>query len=271
MELSVREWLILLGVLLIVVVLLDAIRRYRNQRRNTIRLARSTFGAGGGFDDSGVETYSSELPNGGARVVRRSDPPPAAAAPAAARSAAGRQRERVEPRIGELDPPAAGSDPAPADAPADAGAEPAPAEPVAEAPDEVIVIYVSAGPERRFEGPDLLQILLACDVRYGTMNIFHRHEDGHGQGAIQFSVANAVEPGTFDLDGIDRFSTPGISLFLQLPGPRDPLAAYDCMVETARCIVKNLGGQVLDAQRRDLAEAAVERTRQRLQALETSA
>ena len=68
MELSVRDWMIIVGVLLIIVVLFDGYRRIRNERRNTIRMSlnRQFLNAGGEG-----EQFSSELPNGGARVVRR--------------------------------------------------------------------------------------------------------------------------------------------------------------------------------------------------------
>ena len=97
-----------------------------------------------------------------------------------------------------------------------------------------------------FKGNDLLQILMACDVRYGKMNIFHRYENADGSGQIQFSVANLVEPGNFDLDEIDEFSTPGVVFFMHLPGPADSMKAYEAMVETARCLVKNLEGELRD-------------------------
>ena len=45
-----------------------------------------------------------------------------------------------------------------------------------------------------------------------------RHEGAQGKGALQFSIANLVKPGTFDLAAIKTFYTPGITLFMQLPG-----------------------------------------------------
>lgn len=288
MELGIRDWLILIGVLLIVAVLLDAFRRYRQERSSSIRMARMSFGAGGGFECEGPEVYGSELPGGGARVLRReaSDSPESAVGLRDRELPARGVEPRVEPRIGagsisheasaplkdriaamqvseapDSRPsrsPVRDSSSAPAPAAADDGVSPqtaaadrssfvAPKHDKAIADDnDVVVLNVLAKDEQGFRGTDLLEILLACDVRYGDMNIFHRHEGGHGEGQVQFSIANAVEPGTFDLDRINDFCTPGIIFFMRMPGPEDPAAAYDCMLETARCIVKNLGGSLSD-------------------------
>lgn len=63
-----REWLTVIIALLILAVVLDGIRRMRLARRSAIRMSPSMPKAKGtGKQDS--ETYGSELPNGGARVV----------------------------------------------------------------------------------------------------------------------------------------------------------------------------------------------------------
>jgi cell division protein ZipA len=81
------------------------------------------------------------------------------------------------------------------------------------------------------------------------MNIFHRFEEGSTED-IQFSVANLVEPGTFDLDALHHFSSPGISFFMTLPGPQHPLQSYDYMVMTAQEVAKHLDGEILDDRKR---------------------
>lgn len=132
------------------------------------------------------------------------------------------------------------------------------------APQEIVVLHVMAGSDAGFGGRDLLQVLLACDVRFGSMNIFHRYEQEGGEGQPQFSVVNSVNPGTFDLDDIENFSTPGISFFMQLPGPSDPMVAYDCMVETARALVKNLGGSLQDETHSVATNQTLQHYRQRI-------
>ena len=134
--------------------------------------------------------------------------------------------------------------------------------------DEFIAVYVLAKNEDGFNGADLLQILLACDLRFGKRNIFHRHEYKNGTGPVQFSMANIVEPGVFDLNTIESFQTPGVCFFLSLPGPEDPLKAFDYMVETANCIVRNLDGDLKDEVRSAMTTQTLSHYRQRVQEFE---
>lgn len=118
---------------------------------------------------------------------------------------------------------------------------------------DVIALMVLASDGQFFKGSDLVPCMLEHDLRFGEMDIFHRHADASGQGAVLFSVANALKPGTFDPDNMDNFSSPGISMFMQLPGPQDPRAAYNLMLATAEQIAHAMGGEVRDASRRPLS------------------
>lgn len=133
---------------------------------------------------------------------------------------------------------------------------------------ELLVINAMAPEGNPFKGNDLLQILMACDVRYGKMNIFHRYENSDGTGEIQFSVANLVEPGNFDLDEIDEFTTPGVVFFMHLPGPKESIKAYEAMVETARCLVKNLEGELRDQTHSVATKQTLEHYKQRIRDFE---
>lgn len=112
--------------------------------------------------------------------------------------------------------------------------------------DRVISIHVMAR-EDAIPGRLLLEHLLQYGLRYGDMAIFHRHEHPTGQGAILFSLAQALEPGTFDIDTLSRDSVPGVSLFLGLPGYKC-LVAYDLMIDTARRLANALQADMLDDQ-----------------------
>ena len=114
-------------------------------------------------------------------------------------------------------------------------------------PELIFSLFVVAEQERPFKGPELVQSLVEQGMRHGEMDIFHRHAQANGRGAVQFSLANALEPGIFDLKKIDELETRGLALFMTLPGPKKPMKAYDLMVKTAQGITKELGGYVLDA------------------------
>lgn len=113
-------------------------------------------------------------------------------------------------------------------------------------PEEVLVLTVLASIEEPFDGPSLLQLMLACGLRFGNMNIFHA-SDAHG--ALQYSVANAFKPGTFALDAIAQLTTRGVTFFLQLPCQAEPLEALSAMQHSATLLADTLGGTLLDDQR----------------------
>ncbi len=315
MDLSVRDWLIIIGALLAVAVLLDGFRRMRNERQDTIRLSSKKRRE---IED---ELVNPELP-GEARVVAVREAPPSLHqrdarqdSPADAPEAKPVQEPALQPQEPEerypqkskLDDDILFRDPAeeyanpsstvdkepevgiePEMSPEDSvlsdemisaprvrqrEAEPPRREPAVkaesgDAPHELIVLNVVADQDQAYKGADPLQVLLACDLRYGRMNIFHRFEKADGSGAEQFSVANLVEPGNFDLDAIDGFSTPGVVFFMNLPGPEDSMQAYEAMLETARCLVKNLGGELRDQTHSVATKQTLEHYRQRIRDFE---
>ncbi|MBN7798970.1 cell division protein ZipA [Parahaliea mediterranea] len=133
---------------------------------------------------------------------------------------------------------------------------------------EAFMLNVVARDPAGFRGEDILHILLACDLRFGDMNFFHRHEQEAGRGPIQFSVANMMQPGVFDIDNMADFSTPGLVFFVTLPGPEDMMKAFDYMLETAQAVARNLGGDVLDETRSVLTRQTLEHNRQQIRDLE---
>jgi cell division protein ZipA len=129
------------------------------------------------------------------------------------------------------------------------------------APDKVIVLNVMAPSGRHFVGSALVDAIEACGMKYGEMQIFHYHQDG----AAAFSLVNMVNPGTFDLDNIDSLSTPGISLFIQMPNDAgNGLAAFDQMLATAKQLAQQLGGELRDEKRSVLTGSAIDHIRQQI-------
>ncbi len=135
-------------------------------------------------------------------------------------------------------------------------------------PEEVLIINIMAQKGEMFNGADLLDIVLRCGLRYGNMDIFHRYSDTKGDGALLFSMANMVRPGTFDLDAMDEFSTPGVSLFMTLPIDADSMQSFDLMAETAQAIAQTLGGELKDEQRSAMTKQTLEHSRQRIRDFE---
>lgn len=128
--------------------------------------------------------------------------------------------------------------------------------------EEVFVLHVMATNDRIFRGNELLDTVLQCGMRFGEMNIFHRYVNAKGQGAPLFSMANILKPGTFDLDAMDEFTTPGVSFFMTLPIEADSLQTFELMVDTARAVAGTLGGEIRDDQRSIMTKQTLEHSRE---------
>lgn len=117
-------------------------------------------------------------------------------------------------------------------------------EPVDGEGEEIFVINVLARDGDAFNGADLFEVFMRNALKFRDMNIFHRLDPASG--GVRFSVANAVEPGIFDLSDMASLETPGVSLFFRLPGPDQPGEVLDDMLGVARDIGKSLGGDLKD-------------------------
>ena len=267
MDIGLREWLIVIGIIVIAGILFDGWRRMRGGKgKLKFKLDRNFANLPDADDDS------NEL-LGPARVVNRNNEPslnetdlPPVSTREHTRETASKRRS-VEPRQGDLhfaaeEPVPTLLDPVvdddePDEDEQDAARHQSPVE-------EVLVINVLARDPQGFRGPALLQNILESGLRFGEMDIFHRHESMAGNGEVLFSMANAVKPGTFDLDDIDHFTTPAVSFFLGLPGPRHPKQAFDVMVAAARKLASELNGELKDDQRSVLTAQTIEHYRERI-------
>ena len=110
--------------------------------------------------------------------------------------------------------------------------------------EEIFVINVLARAGDTFNGADLFEVFMRNALKFRDMNIFHRLDPATG--GVRFSVANAVEPGIFDLSDMASLETPGVSLFFRLPGPDQPGEVLDDMLGVARDVGKSLGGDLKD-------------------------
>ncbi len=150
-----------------------------------------------------------------------------------------------------------------------AGIEPLPAtEDAAEASaqdaadGELVVMHVVAQ-GGRFAGEELLSVLRDEGLKYGDMRIFHRFHQTSGR--TVFSIANAIEPGYFDLAG--DCSLPGVTAFMKLPGPENAAEALEDMLRTMDSIARKLNGLTLDSNRESFTDQIASSYRDRVAAL----
>ncbi|CAM4000049.1 cell division protein ZipA [Vreelandella rituensis] len=135
--------------------------------------------------------------------------------------------------------------------------------------EEVVVISIISRDEEGFSGGRLLDLMLACGLRYSSeMGIFHRFETESPDSELQFSMVNMVKPGTFPIEAMSDFTTPGITLLMPLPGADNSSAAFEAMVETAMVVVRHMGGELKDENHSVMTAQTIEFARQRVHEFE---
>ncbi len=111
----------------------------------------------------------------------------------------------------------------------------------------IIVLYIIAQGESGFLGKDIVMVLELLGLKYGEMNIFHHYGIGEMKSKDSiFSIANMVEPGTLHPDQIAETTTPGLALFMRLPGPFGGRIGFDLMLTNAEKIADQLNGYIED-------------------------
>ena len=111
-------------------------------------------------------------------------------------------------------------------------------------PPKVVTLYLRARGERLISGLTLLDSAIKAGLRFGEMKIFHRRHQGADKPV--FSMANITRPGSFDPSGWNLFETPGVTLFLTLPGPVSALDAWDAMLATGQRLSELLEADLMD-------------------------
>jgi cell division protein ZipA len=111
-----------------------------------------------------------------------------------------------------------------------------------------------------FNGLDIQKAMQETGLVMGSLSIYHRLSSDSRK-APQFNLASMVEPGTFPTEDVEQFSTPGLTLFTQLPVPGDSMAVFSDLLFTAERLAAMLEGELQDETHSALSKQTIEHLR----------
>lgn len=140
------------------------------------------------------------------------------------------------------------------------------ATPVAPGDEVVLVFHIMAGKDKQFSGDKLKQAAEQAGFQFGEMQIFHFYgQQLAAEGDAICSMANILEPGYFDPDSLDSFISPGVTLFMQLPGPLEARQTFELTLGKAQEITGLLGGELCDEAHNVLTEQTISHMKEQVE------
>jgi cell division protein ZipA len=132
--------------------------------------------------------------------------------------------------------------------------------------DRIVTLFLAARAGETLHGPDIVVACEKAGLAYGHMGIFHRLDDQHPERGPIFSLANLVKPGAFDLERLHEIRTPGLSLFMTLPGPLPALDAWEALLPAAQRMAELLDAVLLDEERNAIGRQRIAHIREEMRA-----
>ena len=117
---------------------------------------------------------------------------------------------------------------------------------------KIVALLIAEHEGTHIFGPQIHDSLKQRGLRFGAKHIYHKLVSGEPV----YSVASLLKPGLLDPADAANFSTPGLSIFMVLPGPLPAMTAYREMLTTAQQLAESLNASVYDMRRQPLTPEA---------------
>ncbi|MEE4376216.1 MAG: cell division protein ZipA C-terminal FtsZ-binding domain-containing protein [Candidatus Competibacteraceae bacterium] len=111
-----------------------------------------------------------------------------------------------------------------------------------------VVLTVLANRKETFSGTEIFTTAQDMGLKFHKSGVLDCLSEQVSGNKPVFSIAQLREPGVFDLDSIETLNTPGLLLFMNLPGPLEPSEALNFMLSHSQQLAQELGGVVCDEQ-----------------------
>jgi len=149
----------------------------------------------------------------------------------------------------EAEPPLSRSTPPPPSSPLNLP-EPRQQPALSQPPSMTVALTVLAPRQQFFDGARIQEVAEELQFRLNADGLFERFPDEEtADEAPVFSVAHLRKPGSFEPQALADLTTPGLLLFMRLPGPLESLKALELLVITADQLARKLGGVICDERR----------------------
>jgi cell division protein ZipA len=121
---------------------------------------------------------------------------------------------------------------------------------------DIIVVYILPKPDQILIGSQINSSAQSMGLKFGEMNIFHYKDNDRSV----FSLANMLEPGSFDASTIHDLKTTGLTIFMQIQGD-DPLDDLTEMLQRSYQMAGLLDARLCNHKREPLTEQDAENYR----------
>ena len=126
----------------------------------------------------------------------------------------------------------------------------------------LIVLNIMSPKGHVFTGEGIHAVMTSAGLTHGEHQIYHYMKDG----LATFSIANAIEPGFFDLAQLKTISTSGLAVFMQLPGPVECRKALESLLEVGKRLADALSGELCDENRTVLTPQTISHLKEKVEA-----
>lgn len=121
---------------------------------------------------------------------------------------------------------------------------------------DIVVLYILPKADQVLLGSQINSAAQAMGLSFGEMNIFHYKADKRSV----FSLANMLEPGSFDADTMHDLKTTGLTVFMQMV-KGDPLDDLTEMLQRSYQLAGLLDARLCNHRREPLTEQDAENYR----------
>lgn len=125
----------------------------------------------------------------------------------------------------------------------------------------LIILNIMAPKGHAFTGEGIHAVMTSAGLTHGEHQIYHYLEND----AAIFSIANVIEPGFFYLSQIKSVSTPGLAIFMQLPGPVECRKALEKLLEISKRLASALSGELYDESRSVLTQQTISHLKEKVE------